>query len=56
MLARNRSILNREYILMNVLKVLASILSMLLSVSFFYQRLHMDVLHDLQIECSVHLT
>jgi hypothetical protein len=52
MLTFNRSLLNREYNLMNVLKALASIVS--ICRSFFYQRLHLGILHYLQMECSVH--
>jgi hypothetical protein len=39
MLELNRSLLNREYILINVLKALASIISMC-NLHIIYQRLH----------------
>jgi hypothetical protein len=47
MLVLNRSLLNREYILINGLKALASIISIC--------NLHRDILRYLQMEYFVHL-
>jgi hypothetical protein len=47
MLLLNRSLLNRDCILINVLKALASI------ISISYRRLHRDILHYLQMQCFV---
>jgi hypothetical protein len=56
MLVLNRSLLNREYILLNVLKALSSIICMCNLQSFSYQIIHLDILHYLQIEYFVHST
>jgi hypothetical protein len=50
----NLSLLNREYNLGNVLKVMALIGSMCNLHIIPYQRLYLDILHYLQMECSVH--
>jgi hypothetical protein len=55
MLAFNRSILYKEYILINVLKVLASNISMCNLYVILYRSLHRDILHYLQMEYFVHL-
>jgi hypothetical protein len=56
MLLLNRSLLNREYILINVLKALASIIFICnIHVTFFFQTLHRDILRYLQMEYFVHL-
>jgi hypothetical protein len=49
MLVLNRSLLNREYTLINVLKVLASIISICNLHVLSYQRLHRDILRCLQM-------
>jgi hypothetical protein len=54
MLALNRSLLNREYTLINVPKTLASIIYMGNLMSFSYRKLHRDILRYLQMEYSVH--
>jgi hypothetical protein len=54
MLVLNRSFLNRECILINVQKLLASIISMF-NLDVTYQRLHRDILRYLQMENFVHL-
>jgi hypothetical protein len=56
MLALNRSLLNKEYILMDVLKALASSSVCAISMSFSYQILHLDSLHCLLMGYSVHST
>jgi hypothetical protein len=55
MLALKRSLLNREEILINVLKALALVISMCtLHVIFLSKRLHRDNLHDSQRGYFVH--
>jgi hypothetical protein len=58
MLALNRSLLNREYILMNVLKALASIISMCNLHVILLSKItpRYDILHYLQMGYSVHST
>jgi hypothetical protein len=54
MLTLNRSLLNRKYNLMNVVKALVSSFLYVISMSLLYQRLHLGILHYLRMECSVH--
>jgi hypothetical protein len=54
MLVLNRSISNREYILINVLKALASFIMCVISMYISYRSLRRDILHYLQMECFVH--
>jgi hypothetical protein len=54
LLLLNRSLLEREYTRINVLKALASINPMcILHVTTFLSKLRLSTLHDLQWECSV---
>jgi hypothetical protein len=55
MLMLYRSLLNSEYILINVLKVLASVISIYNLHLTFYKCLHRDILRYLPMECFVHL-
>jgi hypothetical protein len=56
MLALNRSLLNRDYILMHVLKTLASIISMCNFHVIFLSKINLDILNYLQMGYSAHST
>jgi hypothetical protein len=57
MLELNRSLLKREYILINVLKALGfDHLYVYSPCDYLNRRSHRDILHYLQMECSVHST